>query len=150
MSAPILHLTVSQRPVFLLNSCLSLFSVTTLVAPLIPKLRGHFAEFLNNTSPVGLWIFSSSTCVGLRYGLTCKVLKPFLVSVIAPTSLLIFHYALRLQSFLFLDWIYLLRQLKLVIYIRCRNFYLLSIDYASRPRLRSRLTLGGRTFPKKP
>ena len=38
------------------------------VAPLIPKLRGHFAEFLNNTSPVGLWIFSSSTCVGLRYG----------------------------------------------------------------------------------
>ena len=38
------------------------------LAPLIPKLRGHFAEFLNNTSPVGLWIFSSSTCVGLRYG----------------------------------------------------------------------------------
>ena len=68
MSAPILHLSVSQRPVFLLNSCLSLFSVTTLVAPLLPKLRGHFAEFLNNTSPVGLWIFSSSTCVGLRYG----------------------------------------------------------------------------------
>ena len=29
-------------------------------------------------------------------------------------------------------------------------FYLLSIGYASRPRLRSRLTLGGRTFPKKP
>ena len=27
---------------------------------------------------------------------------------------------------------------------------LLSIDYASRPRLRSRLTLGGRTFPRKP
>ena len=53
---------------FLLNSCLSLFSVTTFVAPLLPKLRGHFAEFLNNTSPVGLWIFSSSTCVGLRYG----------------------------------------------------------------------------------
>ena len=38
------------------------------LAPLFPKLRGHFAEFLNNTSPVGLWIFSSSTCVGLRYG----------------------------------------------------------------------------------
>ena len=27
---------------------------------------------------------------------------------------------------------------------------LLSIDYASRPRLRSRLTLGGRTLPRKP
>ena len=38
------------------------------LVPLLPKLRGHFAEFLNNTSPVGLWIFSSSTCVGLRYG----------------------------------------------------------------------------------
>jgi hypothetical protein len=38
------------------------------VAPLIPKLRGHFAEFLNNTSLVGLRILSSSTCVGLRYG----------------------------------------------------------------------------------
>ena len=29
-------------------------------------------------------------------------------------------------------------------------FCLLSIGYASRPRLRSRLTLGGRTFPRKP
>ena len=38
------------------------------VAPLIPKLRGQYAEFLNNPSPVGLRILSSSTCVGLRYG----------------------------------------------------------------------------------
>ena len=38
-------------------------------APLLPKLRGHFAEFLNNASSVGLRILSSSTCVGLRYGL---------------------------------------------------------------------------------
>ena len=37
-------------------------------APLLPKLRGHFAEFLNNASPVGLGILSPSTCVGLRYG----------------------------------------------------------------------------------
>ena len=29
-------------------------------------------------------------------------------------------------------------------------FYLLSIDYAFQPHLRSRLTLGGRTFPRKP
>ena len=40
-------------------------------APLLPKLRGHFAEFLNNASPVGLRILSSSTCVGLRYGYEC-------------------------------------------------------------------------------
>ena len=31
-------------------------------------LRGYFAEFRNNPSPVGLRILSSSTCVGLRYG----------------------------------------------------------------------------------
>ena len=38
------------------------------LAPLLPKLRGHFAEFLDNASSVGLRILSSSTCVGLRYG----------------------------------------------------------------------------------
>ena len=54
---------------FLLNSCLSLFSAaTSSVAPLLPKLRGHFAEFLDNASPAGLGILSLSTCVGFRYG----------------------------------------------------------------------------------
>ena len=38
------------------------------MAPLLPKLRGHFAEFLDNASPAGLRILSSSTCVGLWYG----------------------------------------------------------------------------------
>ena len=37
-------------------------------APLLPKLRGNFAEFLNEGSPVRLCILYSSTCVGLRYG----------------------------------------------------------------------------------
>ena len=32
----------------------------------------------------------------------------------------------------------------------CRNINRLSIDYACRPRLRVRLTLGGFTFPRKP
>ena len=35
-------------------------------------------------------------------------------------------------------------------YRQYRNIYLLSIDYAFRPHLRSRLTLGGRPFPRKP
>ena len=39
-------------------------------APLLPKLRGHFAEFLNKSSPVRLRILFSPTCVGLRYGHT--------------------------------------------------------------------------------
>ena len=38
------------------------------MASLLPKLRDHFAEFLNNASSAGLRILSSSTCVGLRYG----------------------------------------------------------------------------------
>ena len=54
---------------FLVNSRLGLFTAASLEAPLLPKLRGHFAEFLNNPSPVGLRTLSSSTCVGLRYGL---------------------------------------------------------------------------------
>ena len=37
-------------------------------APLLPKLRGCFAEFLDNASSVGLGILSPSTCVGFRYG----------------------------------------------------------------------------------
>ena len=37
-------------------------------APLFPKLRGQFAEFLNYPSPVGLRILFLPTCVGLRYG----------------------------------------------------------------------------------
>ena len=37
-------------------------------APLLPKLRGYFAEFLNNASPVGLGLLALSTCVGFRYG----------------------------------------------------------------------------------
>ena len=37
-------------------------------ATLIPKLRVQFAEFLYNTSLVGLRILFLSTCVGLRYG----------------------------------------------------------------------------------
>ena len=42
------------------------------LALLLQKLRSHFAEFLNNASPVGLRILSSSTCVGLRYGYTAN------------------------------------------------------------------------------
>ena len=48
-------------------------------APLIPKLRGQFAEFLNYPSPVGLRIFFLTTCVGLRYGrlpLSAKLFSP--------------------------------------------------------------------------
>ena len=37
--------------------------------PLLPKLRGHFAEFLQHSSLKRLGILYQSTCVGLGYGL---------------------------------------------------------------------------------
>ena len=65
------------------------------MAPLLPKLRGHFAEFLNNASSVGLRILSSSTCVGLRYGYSANNsgfsrrmahVLPYLISVRVTSS----------------------------------------------------------------
>ncbi len=38
--------------------------------PLIPKLRGQFAEFLQRSSLKRLGMLYQSTCVGLGYGLT--------------------------------------------------------------------------------
>ena len=52
-------------------------------APLLPKLQGHFAEFLGRDSLERLRMLSSTTCVGLRYGqLNCKRLAGFLGSLI--------------------------------------------------------------------
>jgi len=69
---------VHRRPVFLVNSCLGLFTAARFPsgclplqvarAPLLPKLRGHFAEFLSQSCPVGLKFLTLSTCVGLQYG----------------------------------------------------------------------------------
>ena len=64
------------------------------VAPLLPKLRGHFAEFLNKGYLAHLRILSSPTCVGLRYRHLLIFLAAFLASVKSTTSILIFcpHY----------------------------------------------------------
>ena len=47
------------------------------MASLLPKLRLHFAEFLNKSSPNRLRILIPSTCVGLRYGLIYNSLRSF-------------------------------------------------------------------------
>ena len=58
-----------------------------MTAPLIPKLRGQFAEFLNVVSLAHLRLLASPTCVGLRYGyLIIKRLEVFLVSVASINS----------------------------------------------------------------
>ena len=45
--------------------------------PLLPKLRGHFAEFLNHSSPERLSIFNLTTCVGLGYGPYTHIARGF-------------------------------------------------------------------------
>ena len=83
-----------QSPVFLVNSRLSLFAENPSRSkskflhangvPLIPKLRGQFAEFLNEGSHSRLRIFFSPTCVGLRYGYPFLSLEAFLGSMASP------------------------------------------------------------------
>ena len=63
---------------FLVNSRLGQFSAATsssgsksrhpTVAPLLPKLRGHFAEFLNEGSLDHLGMLYLPTCVGFGTG----------------------------------------------------------------------------------
>ena len=132
-------------------------------APLLPKLRGHFAEFLNNASPVGLRILSSSTCVGLRYG---YIVNNSGFSRHKACALPYFwfgpHHAIRLCGgfayrtppslipvFPFPAHPCAIRPHSSVIR-QYRNLHLLSIDYAFRPRLRSRLTRGRSALPRKP
>ena len=59
---------LAETCVFAKQSLVTILCGLLSKAPLLPKLRGHFAEFLNYPSPVGLRILILSTCVGLRYG----------------------------------------------------------------------------------
>ena len=73
------RLSTLHAPVFLVNSRLALVSAAparsgqqvsiTLGAPLLPKLRGHFAEFLQHRSLKRLGMLYQSTSVGFGYGL---------------------------------------------------------------------------------
>jgi hypothetical protein len=77
--------------VFLLNSRLSLFVATISsfrrevlhsdMAPLLPKLRGYFAEFLRESYLAHLGILYLTTCVGLGYGHLQSRYADFLDSV---------------------------------------------------------------------
>jgi len=50
------------------------------MAPLLPKLRGQLAEFLNESYPVHLSLLSQPTCVGFQYGRPDSSLEAFLGS----------------------------------------------------------------------
>ncbi len=121
-------------------------------APLLPKLRGHFAEFLDNASPAGLRILSSSTCVGFRYG-CIQLYSGFSRRLESYASLLSFA---PLHTFGLSDGFsgptppvlapvfsfpghLILPRPHSSDCIQCRNLNLLSIGYALQPRLRPRL-----------
>ena len=81
---------------FLINSRFPLVSATLtpstpqghvrVRAPLLPKLRGHFAEFLNHDSLERLSILYLITCVGLGYGRLEPHVDAFLGSIGSPIS----------------------------------------------------------------
>ena len=52
---------------FLVNSRLDLVIATLKKVPLLPKLRGYFAEFLRESYLAPLSILYLPTCVGLWY-----------------------------------------------------------------------------------
>ncbi len=56
------------------------------MAPLLPKLRGHFAEFLHHDSLDLLSILYLTTCVGLGYGRLKPRVDAFLGSIGSLTS----------------------------------------------------------------
>ncbi len=168
------------------------------MVPLLPKLRGHFAEFLNHSSLDRLSILYLITCVGLGYGPCTNSLEAFLGSIgslnspqsathhlsglmsdgfayhspyrltpvqplTGPATFLRHPIAYLLQPGSCAAVIPLTRRLdkttfgqlaKLIRYLArihgYGNINPLSIDYACRPRLRSRLTLGGLTWPRNP
>ena len=90
------RLAASHAAVFLVNSRFPLVSAAPsssarkalhpIEALLLPKLRRHFAEFLNHRSPDRLGILYLSTCVGLGYGRCASSLAAFLGSMGLVTS----------------------------------------------------------------
>ena len=163
------------------------------MVPLLPKLRGHFAEFLNHSYPERLSIFNLTTCVGLGYGPYTHIARGFSRQY-RITNFTFKGYASRLdinKQRIYLPlclhaytnnpisgmatslchpiawttfqaprthttptpegatmpclWVVSINALPRARIYGYQNINWLSIDYACRPRLRSRLTLGRRT-----
>lgn len=98
--------------------------------PLLPKLRGYFAEFLQHRSLKHLGILNQSTCVGLGYGRLWELFPGRSSQPIQSNKDELFTNAVTTH------WL--------------RNIYLIPIAYGFRPRLRGRLTLRGLTLRRNP
>lgn len=170
------------------------------MAPLLPKLRGHFAEFLNHSSPDRLSILYLTTCVGFGYGPYIHIARGFSRQH-RITNFPKYGYASRLTLYVLRIYLehgphaYTTISITWHGYLPASPHHLattssgpqhhthqptqkaskrrvfrwvsipdspwarthgygninpLSIDYACRPRLRPRLTLGGLTWPRNP
>ena len=98
--------------------------------PLLPKLRGQFAEFLRSSSLKRLGILYLTTCVGFGYGLCWGYFLEQLGCARTPTASHNFRHSSHTR------W--------------RTNIHVLPIDYAFRPRLRGRLTLLRLTLSRNP
>jgi hypothetical protein len=136
-------------------------------APLLPKLRGHFAEFLNEGSLDRLGMLYLPTCVGFGTGAfplprgfsRGHGLNDF--PAFAGRQSPLGRYGLRISLEPALPgcpWTtnatvrlpFPVPPSVIARKTRYRNINLLAIAYAFRPRLRSRLTLSRRTLLRKP
>ena len=172
MSAPILRLTASQRPVFLLNSRLGLFTAALLgVNPkehpfsrsygvILPSSLTRVLSLTLGFSPrlpvsvCGTGTFylarSFSWQCGIKdfgtyisLGITTQPSRRADLPTLQPNCL---HAHIQQCA----HPILLRPSIAQTVKRWYRNINLLSIAYAYRPRLRSRLTLSGRAFLRKP
>jgi hypothetical protein len=127
------------------------------MAPLLPKLRGHFAEFLFEGSSDRLGILYLPTCVGFgtgtsnlprrfsrRHGFKDFGLYGLGVLSQAYGRRIFLSPALRSYPRSTIAWVplaYPVPPSVIAVGTWYRNINLLAIAYACRPRLRSRLTL---------
>ena len=136
--------------------------------PLLPKLRGDFAEFLSESCLALLRIFFLPTCGGLRYGLILfSYAKIFLAiwnqhlqvrrlstSRLTLTNWWIFLPALATRLYAHIQSCACLSScvppLLITNKTKYRNINRLSIAYAFQPQLRFRLTPRGRACRGKP
>ena len=121
--------------------------------PLLPKLRGYFAEFLNEVSPARLGILVPSHLCRFWYGWHFGVATLFWEAWthgLAEASLRSARPFPAVQGIAIDPRHCPSPTSRMDPPCQCRNVDLPSIGYAFRPGLRCRLTPGGRTCPGKP
>ena len=152
----------------MVNSCLSLFSAAW-IAPRLPLLRTYGVNLPSSLTtllplvlgfsphpPVSVCGTGTST-LDSSFSRQCEIIDfgTYFPSSSRPgnkwrTSLPLYPRRLNAHFLQCASTILLRPCLSDNEYRQYRNINLLSIGYACQPRLRSRLTLGGRPFPRKP